>query len=110
VDPGYAVERRPVAPGPRPGRVAAALLLTAVAVAVAVSVAVSVVIRARARGLAESYRRAALMTPGAPAACARRRSRSPEPVAGPGPAAGPAPAAGAARDLHKLVEFAQAAR
>jgi hypothetical protein len=38
--------------------VAAALLLTAVAVAVAV------VIRARARGLAESYRRAALMAPG----------------------------------------------
>jgi hypothetical protein len=37
--------------------VAAALLLTAAAVAVAV------VIRARARGLAESYRRAALMTP-----------------------------------------------
>jgi hypothetical protein len=38
---------------------AAALLLTAAAVAVAV------VIRARARGLAESYRRAALMAPGA---------------------------------------------
>jgi Zn-dependent protease with chaperone function len=38
--------------------VAAALLLTAAAVAVAV------VIRARARGLAESYRRAALMVPG----------------------------------------------
>jgi hypothetical protein len=38
--------------------VAAALLLTAAAVAVAV------VIRARARGLAESYRRAALMAPG----------------------------------------------
>jgi hypothetical protein len=37
---------------------AAALLLTAAAVAVAV------VIRARARGLAESYRRAALMAPG----------------------------------------------
>jgi hypothetical protein len=40
---------------------AAALLLTAAAVAVAV------VIRARARGLAESYRRAALMAPGGPA-------------------------------------------
>src|SRR5579863_1467608 len=37
--------------------VAAALLLTAVAVAVAV------VVRARARGLAESYRRAARLTP-----------------------------------------------
>src|SRR5689334_17775590 len=40
--------------------VAAALLLTAAAVAVAV------VIRARARGLAEAYRRAALMTPDGP--------------------------------------------
>ncbi len=40
--------------------VAAALLLTAAAVAVAV------VIRARARGLAESYRRAALMAPSGP--------------------------------------------
>jgi hypothetical protein len=40
--------------------VAAALLLTAAAVAVAV------VIRARARGLAESYRRAALMAPAGP--------------------------------------------
>ena len=50
--------------------VAAALLLTAAAVAVAV------VIRARARGLAESYRRAALMAPGGPA------------VTGPGQSAG----------------------
>jgi Zn-dependent protease with chaperone function len=40
--------------------VAAALLLTAAAIAVAV------VIRARARGLAESYRRAALMAPAGP--------------------------------------------
>ncbi len=45
-------------PVPALAGMAAALLLTAAAVAVAV------VIRARARALAESYRRAALMTPG----------------------------------------------
>jgi Zn-dependent protease with chaperone function len=47
-------------PVPVHAGVAAALLLTAAAVAVAV------VIRARARGLAESYRRAARMTPDGP--------------------------------------------
>ncbi|MGH3179256.1 MAG: hypothetical protein ACRDPF_35935, partial [Streptosporangiaceae bacterium] len=57
---------------------AAALLLTAAAVAVAV------VIRARARALAESYRRAASMSPGGRVVVMPAPSRWPGPARCPG--------------------------